>query len=438
MVLYTPGSTTSYDDSPIDGDSLRYHFLGGGEEVGNVGCILEDTTGTRIQIDYGFVPSNPPRYPDEGPSVDDAILTHSHIDHVGLAPWLVASHGTTLHCTKLVADLLEMIWRDTYKVSSIERQPLPWDKRDLEEALDHLVVHPFDEWVEIGAWRWRFLRAGHIPGAAMVEIETPSRRILWSGDFDTRDSPCVKGAIPIKADTLFLESTYGGREQPEREVEVERFIERVVEVVERGGTCLIPAFANGRGQDILLMLWRSGLDLDVHYDGMGKKIMEHYLRNGEFLADADAMAKVKRWCRRVSSKSDRKKALDADVIVTTSGMLDGGPAHWYLNRLRHDQRNAILLTGYQAEGSGGRMLQDDNRMLIFGKMADINLEVDQFSFSNHADHPLLVSFAQDVSAKDIILFHGDRDDAQPALSKALSEVGLRVHMPENGHSYLLS
>ena len=97
MVLYTPGSTTSYDESLIEGDSLRYHFLGGGEEVGNVGCILEDSTGTRIQIDYGFVPSNPPRYPDEGPPVKDTILTHSHIDHIGLAPWLVASHGTRLH-----------------------------------------------------------------------------------------------------------------------------------------------------------------------------------------------------------------------------------------------------------------------------------------------------------------------------------------------------
>jgi len=330
-----------------------------------------------------------------------------------------------------------MIWRDTYKVSSIEGQPLPWDKRDLEEALDHLVVHPFNEWVETGGWRWRFLRAGHIPGAAMVEIETPNRRILWSGDFDTRNSPCVNGAVPVSADTLFLESTYGGREQPERSGEIERLIERIVKVVERGGTCLVPAFANGRGQDILLMLYRSQLDLNVHYDGMGKKIMEHFLSNPEFIADADALAKVKRWCRRVSSKSDRKKALDADVIVTTSGMLDGGPAHWYLNRLRHDQRNAILLTGYQAEGSGGRMLLDDNRMHIFGKMVDINLEVDQFSLSNHADHPLLVEFAKKVDADDVILFHGDRKDAQPALSKTLTELGQRVHMPENGHSYIL-
>jgi Cft2 family RNA processing exonuclease len=84
------------------------------------------------------------------------------------------------------------------------------------------------------------------------------------------------------------------------------------------------------------------------------------------------------------------------------------------------------------------MLQEDNRMLIFGKMVDINLEIDQFSFSNHADHPLLVSFAQEVSADDTILFHGDRNDAQPALSTALSELGMRVHMPENGQSYLLS
>ncbi len=80
---------------------------------------------------------------------------------------------------------------------------------------------------------------------------------------------------------------------------------------------------------------------------------------------------------------------------------------------------------------------DDNRMKIFGKMVDINLDVDQFSFSNHADHPLLVQFAEEVSADDVILFHGERKDAQPALSKSLTELGHRVHMPDNGHSYLL-
>ena len=435
MVLYTPGSKSSYQDIPVENDSIRFHFLGGGEEVGNVGCILEDGTGTRILIDYGFVPSNPPSYPGESPPVEDLILTHSHIDHVGLAPWVASSHGAKIHCTELTGDILQMVWRDTYKVSSIEGQPLPWDKRDLDEAVDSIIKHSFGEWKKIGAWKWRFLPAGHIPGAAMVEIETPTRRILWSGDLDTRDSPCTIGAKPEGCDLLFLESTYAGRNQPNRTEEVSRFIERIVEVVERGGTCLIPAFANGRGQDILLHLWRSGLDFNVHFDGMGKTIMDHYISNPDYLIDSDELSQVKRWAKIVRGKSDRKKALGADVIVTTSGMLDGGPALWYLNRLRNDQRNAILLTGYQAEGSGGRNLLDEGRLPIFGKMTDIHLDVDQFSLSNHADDVLLREFAEGTGAKDVVLFHGQLDDGRKKFVKNLEERGITVHQPRNRESY---
>jgi len=437
MVLYTPGSTSSYDLTPIENDDLRYHFLGGGSEIGNVGCILEDATGTRIQIDYGFVPSNPPNFPEEAPPITDVILTHSHIDHVGLAPWLVASHDANLHCTKMTADLLEMIWRDTYKVSSIEGQPLPWDKRDLEEALDHIIIHPFNSWVEIGEWKWQFIPAGHIPGAAMIEIHTPKRKILWTGDFDTRDSPCVLGAQSIEVDILFMESTYAGNEQPNREEEVQRFINRIIEVVEHGGTCLVPAFANGRGQNILTYLWNSQLDLEVHFDGMGKKILNHFIDNSDYVRDVEKLKEIKRWARLVSSKSDRKKALDGDVIVTTSGMLDGGPSHWYLNRLRHDQRNAILLTGYQAENSGGRRLLDESRLEIFGKIVDINLQVDQYSFSTHSGHSQLIQFTKEVNPSDVILFHGNQNDGQELLKKELQDSGVTVHQPKNKRSYLL-
>ena len=434
MVLYTPGSTSSYDSSIINDDKLRYHFLGGGEEVGNVGCILEDRTGTRIQIDYGFVPKNPPLFPEEAPPVNDVIITHSHVDHIGLIPWLVSSHNTTIHCTKMTADLLEMIWKDTYKVSSIEKQPLPWDKRDLEEALDNLVIHPFNEWSIIGDWKWQFHPAGHIPGAAMIEIHTPDHKILWTGDFDTRNSPCTIGAKPVNADILFIESTYAGREQPDRKIEIERFLSKIIEVVERGGTCLIPAFANGRSQDVLLYLWDSNLDLEVHLDGMGKKVLNYFIDNPEYLRDIDKLKDAKKWARLVSSKSDRKKALDGDVIITTSGMLNGGPAHWYLNRLRNDQRNAILLTGYQAEDSGGRQLIDESRLTIFGNTVDINLEVEKFTLSNHSGHSSIVEFVHQINPNDVILFHGNRDSGQELLKNELIKSDIKVHQPLNKES----
>ena len=88
MVLYTPGRTSPYPEDSVE-SGIRAFFLGGGDEVGNVGCILEDRTGTRLLIDYGLAPSRPPKYPAECPQVEHAIMTHSHVDHIGMAPWLV-------------------------------------------------------------------------------------------------------------------------------------------------------------------------------------------------------------------------------------------------------------------------------------------------------------------------------------------------------------
>jgi len=327
------------------------------------------------------------------------------------------------------------MWADTYKVSDIEGYPLGWDKRDMEAALDSWVTHELGVWFEIGQWRCRLLRAGHIPGAAMLEIETPTKRILWSGDIDTRDSPNVLGALPVDCDILCLESTYGGRRHNPRDEEEQRLVSRVMEVVSRGGTALIPAFASGRGQDVLRILHREEPNLNVHYDGMGTRVTREWLNCRSLLRDGDRMEAAFRWSKRVSGKSDRRKALDADVIVTTSGMLDGGPAIWYLNRLRHDSRSAILLTGYQAEGSGGRKLLEEGRIPIFGNLTRIPLEIDKFDLSNHADHEGLTTFARACSRGDSILFHGDADSCK-ALGEELAEE-TRVHTPTNNEALLI-
>ena len=434
MVLYTAGRTSGYPTEPVE-SGIRMYFLGGAEEVGNVGCVLEDKTGTRLLIDYGLAPTKPPRYPDECPPVKHAIITHSHIDHIGMAPWLVGQHGTTLHGTDLTADVSEIMWRDTYKVSNIEGYPLPWDLRDLDEALEAWNKHNLGEWFTIDSWRLRFHRAGHIPGAVMVEIETPETRILWAGDMDTRVSPNVLGAKPIDCDILCIESTYGGREHPSRPEEELRFVKRVKEVVSRGGLALIPAFASGRGQDILRILHEHAPHLEVHYDGMGTRLTQHWLNNPGYINKPEKLEEVWRWARKVRSKTDRKKALDADVIVTTSGMLDGGPAIWYLNRLRHDLANAILLTGYQAEKSGGRQLLDKGTIPIYGNNTQINLETDQFQLSNHAGHSELKEFIINCKPNHVVFFHGD-DSARADIAAEFTK-SPTPQLPYNRNSLIL-
>ena len=436
MVVYAPGRTTNYPEIPPD-RGLRYHYLGGGNEVGNVGIVLEDPTSNRLLLDYGIAPTKPPRYPNEAPHVSNAIITHSHIDHLGMVPWLASNHNTTLHGTELTAAISEMMWYDCHKVSSIEGYPLPWDKRDIDLALSAWKTHQFNQPWKQDDWKLELHRAGHIPGAAMLHVETPNKSVLFPGDFDTRDSQLTVGAKPVQTDVLFVEGTYGGRDHPPKQEENQRFIERVVEVIDRGGTALVPAFANGRTQDVVMLLHKHLPELDVHVDGMGKRVAKLQMEHPETLRDPSALESAWKWCRRVSSKSDRKKALDADVIVSTSGMLDGGPSIWYLNRLRHERKNAILLTGYQARNTGGRRLLDERRIPIFGKLANIELDVDQYSFSTHAGHQEIVDFAEQCQAEDVVIYHSDPTMARPPLAEALEKNGHQVHVPENGISGIL-
>ena len=436
MVVYAPGRTSQYPEIPPE-RGLRYHYLGGGNEVGNVGIVLEDPSSNRLLLDYGIAPTKPPRYPNEAPYVSNAIITHSHIDHLGMVPWLASNHNTKLHGTELTAAISEMMWYDCHKVSSIEGYPLPWDKRDIDLALSAWETHSFNKPWKQDDWKLELHGAGHIPGAAMLHVETPTKTVLFSGDFDTRDSQLTVGAKPVKSDVLFVEGTYGGRDHPPKQEENERFIERVVEVTDRGGTALVPAFANGRTQDVVMLLHKHLPELNVHVDGMGKRVAKLQMEHPETLRDPTALESAWRWCRRISSKSDRKKALDADVIVSTSGMLDGGPSIWYLNRLRHNPKNAILLTGYQARNTGGRRLLEERRIPIFGKISSIDLEVDQYSFSTHAGHQEIVDFAAQCQAEDVVIYHSDPTMARPPLADALEANGHQVHTPENGISGIL-
>ena len=436
MVLYNPGRTSNYPEDPPDKD-FRFHYLGGGDEVGNVGIMLENTNRNKLLLDYGLAPTHPPKYPSEAPNVKNAIITHSHIDHLGMVPWLSSNYNTTLHGTELTSKISYLMWNDCYKISSIEKYPLPWDKRDIDTAMNSWKIHNFDKPWQQEDWKLSLHKAGHIPGAGMLKVDTPDKKILFTGDFDTRDSPLTSGAKPQEVDTLFIEGTYGGKNHPELVEETQKFLHKIESIADKGGTALIPAFANGRTQDIIMKLHKHAPHLDVHVDGMGKRIAKMQMEHPETLRDPIALQKAWSWCKKVSSKSDKKKALNSDVIVSTSGMLQGGPSIWYLNRLRHDLKNEILFTGYQAKDTGGRKLQTEGMVDIFGKETQIPLNWKSFSFSTHAGHKEIVNFVKDCKAKEVIIYHTDPNEARPHLEKELSDLGIEVFSPKNGISYYL-
>ncbi|MCI4323914.1 MAG: MBL fold metallo-hydrolase, partial [Thermoplasmata archaeon] len=237
-------------------------------------------------------------------------------------------------------------------------------------------------------------------------------------------------AEPLEADVLVMESTYAGREHPDRTVTEETLRKRIQAVIERGGTAIVPAFAVGRAQEVLLALADAGHE--IFLDGMARKVNQIYLSAPEYMRDAARLRRAIENTNIVESPEDRKRALrDGEVIVTTGGMLDGGPVLYYLSELYRDPRHGIFLTGFQVEGSNGRQLVEHGTLTIDEVTVRPECEVAAFDFSSHAGHNELVDMVKRVKAKTVVLMHGDHREE---LAKALQPEH-EVLMPQTGERF---
>jgi len=199
----------------------------------------------------------------------------------------------------------------------------------------------------------------------------------------------------------------------------------------RGGLALVPSFAVGRTQDILLTLAKAGRH-EVWLDGMGKKVNEIYLGHPEYVRSVKKLRQAIHRAKAVHSRHGSELALRGEVIVTTSGMLDGGPVLRYLEQIREDPKCAILLTGYQVEGTNGRRLVEQGVIDLYGVTVDIKCEWQKFDFSAHAGHDDLVRFIEACDPQRVVLMHGEN---RQILADALE--GRDVLLPMEGQWYAL-
>ena len=403
-------------------------FLGGAEKVGSLGMVLNNR-GTNLLFDYGITPSKPPSYPIPAPSVEAAFLTHSHVDHSGMMPWLCGHKDVMVYTTSLTAEIALLLARDSNKICGLEGYPILYDEEDIIKTEKNFRNMKYGKIKRIGDIDVITHPAGHIPGAAMFEIHG-ERKCLFTGDINTTDTGLVCGTKGVKCDVLFLESTYAGREHDPRSKVEYGLLSKIEEVVDRGGKVVLPSFAVGRTQELMLLLRKTGYEVWV--DGMGKSILDIYLRHEGFLRDPKKLKKAKSEVNIVKNHRVRKRALDGDVIITTSGMLDGGPALYYLDTLIENPKNALILTGYQVEGTNGRMLMEHGALEIEEKKRKPKCEVDFFDLSAHSGHSELVNFARSCNPEQIVLMHGDNREK---LAEDLSD--MNVLMPEKGKRYTI-
>lgn len=409
---------------------MKIKFLGGADVVGRMGMLLYNK-GATLLFEYGMTASKPPQYPLAAPPVDMAFLTHSHLDHCGMMPWLCGKYDTEVVATPTTIDVTDLLVHDSLKVADLEGFPKPYDEQDIRTMMRNFTPMTYGEVMDVGGFEVELHAAGHLPGAAMYELRG-EKTTVFTGDLHTYNMRLVWGAHPVKCDNLIIEGTYSGRLHPDRMKTEYELIEKVKEVVERGGKAILPAFAVGRTQEMMLIL--KDLKYNMWVDGMGKGITRLYMDRPEYIRSDKALKSAKRRFNEVRTPADRQRARrEAQIIVTTGGMLDGGPVLSYIDDVKDDKKSAVLLSGFQVEGSNGNKLMSEGYIEVqavkeeLKRPVKIKCEVKKYDLSAHADHNELLSFIKACDPENVIIMHSD--DREP-LAKSIREANINVLLPK--------
>ena len=422
---------------------MELRFLGGAREVGRSAVLVNDS----LLLDFGMLADNPPRFPVETPDPDAVVASHGHLDHVGAVPSLLSGRSRPpIHWTPPTYELALTLARDTLKLHGVSASgarggskrrrrfggtlQCPFTENDVKRVTEVSRTHGYGVPFEAAGHQITFFNAGHIPGSAHVLVDDGETRLLYTGDFHTDDQRLVaETTARPDADVVICESTYADVTHEERAAVERRWTERVRTTIWEGGTVVAPVFAIGRTQE--LMLVSGANDLTPYVDGMGREVTRLVRRHPEFLRDPEALRDAAGAARFVSGGDGQRERIAADnaLILTTSGMLTGGPVHAYLPEIRGDPTNTVTLTGYQVEGTPGRELQEHGRLAIRGQIRPVSARVESFDFSAHADRGGLESFLDAYRDAEVLVVHGDRCES---FAEDLRMNGYAATAPELG------
>lgn len=424
------------------------------------GTLLVDCgmfQGSKTEKELNYRP-----FPFEPGQIDAVILTHAHIDHSGLLPKLVRDGFTgTIHATRPTQDLCSVMLPDSAHIQAIEVQQLNrrrarWHQgavepiytaADVETTLEQFAGHGFGDWVTVlSGVRVRFWNAGHMLGSASVEVEIDGPeplRLLFSGDL----GPAAKllhpaPESPSDVDYLIVESTYGGTDRPATSDEARRLALRdeVRAAIRPDGVLLIPSFAVERAQELiadLTLLIREGAlpDIPIHIDSpLATRATEVFLRHRRSLSHDQALTQGLRQpnLHFTQSLEDSKRLDQIDgfhIVIAASGMCEAGRIRHRLKRWLWSEAATILMVGYQAVGTLGRLLVDGaSSVRIQGETYPVHARIRDFDgYSGHADGPELVEWvmARAPVRLGTFLTHGE----PPAMSALAETLRPRLAVP---------
>ena len=444
---------------PTKSDWVKVTALGGFYEVGR-SCALVQTPNSNVLVDCGinpetFEPSKAYPYLTamnlELDQIDAVVLTHAHMDHCGFIPYLYAyGYDGPVYCTTPTRDLAMLLQMDFISiVNKNSHYAPPYGIKDIQKELSHMVTVDYSEVIDITPEiKLTFYNAGHILGSSMVHLHIGDglHNLVFSGDIKygfTRLFDQANTNFP-RVESMFLDSTYGGRNdvQPNRYEADKRLVELSMQTCQRGGKVLIPTFAVGRSQEIMLVMEEyASRNKDfvwpVYLDGMILEASAIHTAYPEYLRhniQRRILSNDSPFESRIFEpvKKDRKEIVEGDpaVIIAPSGMLSGGPSVEYLRLLADNPKNAMLFVGYQSALSLGRKIQRGMKEVPTvgedGRAASlkINMQIETVEgYSGHSDRHQLLSLLKNMRPKPekVFTLHGDETKCED-LSRTITKL----------------
>lgn len=453
---------------------LRVTTLGCCRQVGRAAFLLT-TPQSKVLIDCGESPGAtgaasspylhvPEIYPFS--TLDAVVLTHAHLDHTAYVPLLYRyGYDGPVYTTPATRDLAAMLQLDYLDVNNKEDKAPPYSSNEVREFVKHTITLGYGDVTDIAPdLKLTLHNAGHILGSAIAHFNVGNGlyNIAFTGDLYYAKSRLFNPAVSQfpRLEALVMESTYGGSEDfsPSRADAEAHLCEVISETLSRGGKALIPAFAVGRSQELMLAL-EEGIRnkklpaCKIYLDGMIKEATAMHTAYPEYLNN-DLRNQIFRdnynpflaeCFEQVDSYEKRQEVIfskDPCVIISTSGMLNGGPVLDYLSNLAESEKNTLIFVGYQADGTYGRRIQKGWREVPMGKKGSIiiNMEVQTVEgFSGHADRKQLMNYVQYVQPKPerVFTIHGEESKTIDLASSIYKKYHIQTVSPQNLETYRL-
>lgn len=449
---------------------VRITYLGGGRQVGR-SCLLLHTPNSKILLDCGINPGiaeGAERFPyldvaeiGDLNSIDAIIVTHSHLDHSGLVPYLykMGYKGPT-YMTEPTRDIAALLALDFVGVAYKQAESPVYKAEDIKEMVRHSICLDYGEVTDIAPdIRITFYNAGHVLGSAQVHVNIGNglHNLVYGGDTKyakTRLLDPASNHFP-RVETLAMESTYGGKENvlpPAKESEDE-FISLVHQVMSRKGKVLVPELGLGHAQETMLRVEeavRLGQipKVPVYIDGMIWDINAIHTAYPDFLSASvrnqvfqDNNPFLSDIFKRVGSPAERKEVLEGGscIIISTSGMLVGGASVEYFKHLADNPNNLIVFGCYQAPGSMGRQVQEGAKEIIIGRedgggIIQVKLQVETMNgLSAHSGRNELMQYVSRMNPKPkkIIINHGEPSRSLDLASTLYKQNRIETVVPRN-------